>query len=194
MSVGEDLAKLGHKELSQTVSESTNLIREQIDRQLARARMASGHSNKATPLRVVVDRVVNAVSKTPQGSKLDWQINVPSHASVFVERHDLFELLGNLVDNAHKWAKSIVRISFEKDILRIEDDGPGVPPDQLKEIVKRGLKLDSKSVGHGLGLSIVAELTESYGLTIKYQRSSLGGLSVVIGKSESLAAVSGFEN
>ena len=194
MAAGEDMAKAGQHELANTVTENASLIREQIDRQLARARMASGHSKTATPLRVVVERVVNTLSRTSEGEKLKWEIAIPESASLFVERHDLFELLGNLADNASKWAKSTVRVSFNQDILRVEDDGPGVPADKLAEITQRGFKLDSKRSGHGLGLSIVAELAESYGFTVKYQRSDLGGLSVAIAKSESFAAESTLQN
>jgi len=194
LAAGEDLVDSGQEELGNTVIESANLIREQIDRQLARARMASGHSKIATPLRTTAGRVVNALSKTPDGERLHWQIDIPTAAAVFVERHDLFELLGNLADNARKWAKSRIRISFDNDILCVEDDGPGVPEEKLEQIAKRGLKLDTKRAGHGLGLSIVTELVESYGLTIKFERSSLGGLSVAIAKSENFAAASSLEN
>lgn len=75
---------------------------------------------------------------------------------------------------ARKWATSTVRISYRHNILCIEDDGPGVPDFLLAEIATRGFRLDCKRPGKGLGLAIVAELAESYALTVKYQRSSLG--------------------
>jgi len=180
--VADDMDRHGYKAASFSIRENAELINSQVERQLARARMASGQGNASTPLRPAVDRILRAISKTPEGVNLNWDNTIAADAAVAIERNDLLEILGNLLDNARKWAKSEVRISHDTDLLRIEDDGPGVAAAQLMEIEKRGLKLDNARAGHGLGLAITRELAEAYGLILKYERSSLGGLSVRIFK------------
>jgi signal transduction histidine kinase len=178
--IADELTARGHRQPAAQIRDNATLIHDQVERQLARARMASGHATNQTALRPVVERVINALAKTPEGAALNWQNTIKPTTDIAFERADLTELLGNLLDNARKWAKATVRISCENGVLCIEDDGPGVPDAQLLEIEQRGLKLDSQRPGHGLGLSIVRELVESYGLNIAYGRSGLGGLSIAI--------------
>ncbi|TIP68830.1 ATP-binding protein, partial [Mesorhizobium sp.] len=106
------------------------------------------------------------------------------------------ELLGNLLDNAMKWAKSAVAVTvapisgkmtgsgkegavnlFE---ISIEDDGPGIPEDKAREALKRGRRLDETKPGTGLGLAIVADLVNEYGGVLALERSSMGGLKAVV--------------
>ena len=90
------------------------------------------------------------------------------------------------MENARKWAKTQIYVSWNNNILKIEDDGHGVPEEKIVSILERGVRLDESVSGSGLGLGIVAELVEIYGLDVKLSRSSLGGLSVTIGKNLSL--------
>ena len=101
-----------------------------------------------------------------------------------IERVDLVELLGNILDNARKWARHEVRVSTSDgnggpDII-VEDDGPGVDVTNISRIMDRGFTLDKKARGTGLGLAIVKDIAELYGLRIGLEASSLGGLSVKI--------------
>ena len=100
-----------------------------------------------------------------------------------MEPDDLLECVGNLLENARKWAKTQIYVSWQNKILKIEDDGPGVPENKIASILERGVRLDETVSGSGLGLGIVAELVDIYGLEIKLSRSNLGGLSVSIGKN-----------
>jgi signal transduction histidine kinase len=97
-----------------------------------------------------------------------------------MEQGDLTELLGNLMDNGRKWAASRVRLRFEDRAITIEDDGPGVPDAELERIRERGRRLDETKQGSGLGLSIVEDIADIYGLQLAYGRSELGGLKVGI--------------
>lgn len=178
--VADDLDRHGNQAANFAVRENAELIHSQVERQLARARMASGQVTAPTPLLPPVERILRAISKSPEGMKLTWRNTIAANATIAIEPNDLLEILGNLLDNARKWAKSQVRISHDTDLLRIEDDGPGVALSQLMEIEKRGMKLDNARAGHGLGLAITRELVEAYGLVLKYERSGLGGLSVRI--------------
>jgi signal transduction histidine kinase len=90
------------------------------------------------------------------------------------------ELLGNLLDDARKHAREIIRLSHNGKTLVVEDDGVGVSDAQLPQIFKRGVQLDEKLPGSGIGLAIVSDLADVYGLTIDVRRSDLGGLSVEV--------------
>ena len=99
-----------------------------------------------------------------------------------LERQDGMEMLGIVLDNAGKWAQQRVELTLltAPCRLRLEDDGPGVPDVMLERLGQRGVRLDEQHRGHGLGLSILAQLAERYGGRVTYGRSRLGGLRVEI--------------
>jgi signal transduction histidine kinase len=96
------------------------------------------------------------------------------------QREDLEEMLGNLLDNACKWAKSGVRIQSAEEngavILTVDDDGPGLPPSMRALVMQRGVRADEAAPGSGLGLAIVRDLAELYEGTIALEDSPMGGL------------------
>jgi signal transduction histidine kinase len=96
------------------------------------------------------------------------------------EAQDLEEMAGNLLDNACKWARSTVQVGCRKDgerfVLVIDDDGPGIPPEEAENVLRRGRKLDDRSPGHGHGLAIARDIADLYGGGLKLGRSELGGL------------------
>ncbi len=117
--------------------------------------------------------------------------DVPPHSLFRGEQQDLEEIVGNLVDNACKWAKSEVRIGvgYEKPaseevpgrlLVNIDDDGPGLEPGQRVEATRRGRRLDESKPGSGLGLSIVADLVALYEGKFSLDRSPAGGLRAAI--------------
>jgi signal transduction histidine kinase len=118
--------------------------------------------------------------KAPRGEALHWGSAVPKTMNVAMDRVDLMELLGNLLDNARKHAVEAVRVSHDDKTLVVEDDGLGVPDGELSQIFKRGVRLDEKLPGSGIGLAIVSDLADVYGLTINVRRSDLGGLAVEV--------------
>jgi signal transduction histidine kinase len=101
-----------------------------------------------------------------------------------VEEQDFSELLGNLADNASKWARSRVRVRLSEQadqrILEVHDDGPGVAPEERSQLGTRGWRLDQQMPGHGLGLAIVRDLAERYHGQVQFEASALGGLSVSV--------------
>jgi signal transduction histidine kinase len=125
-------------------------------------------------------KVVAALARLPKGDELDWDVHILADATVPLEAGDLTELLGNLLDNARQWAKNRVKIHYEVPLLTIEDDGPGVPEAELGRIGERGRRFDESKQGSGLGLSIVGDIADLYGLSVTYGRSGLGGLRVAI--------------
>jgi signal transduction histidine kinase len=98
---------------------------------------------------------------------------------------DLEEMVGNLLDNGCKWAKSGVMLSATADAARqveitVEDDGPGLTPEQAEQVLRRGVRLDEKTPGSGLGLDIVKELVDVYGGSLTLTRSEMGGLKATL--------------
>jgi signal transduction histidine kinase len=119
-----------------------------------------------------------------KGVVIDWR--APETLMFRGEKQDLQEIAGNLLENACIWCKRRVRITAEFSeaehvlALNIEDDGPGLDEARFDEVLKRGARLDESVPGTGLGLSIVDELVRAYGGTLKFDRSTLGGLKVRI--------------
>ena len=104
-----------------------------------------------------------------------------------VDREDMLELFGNLLDNACKWARGRVRVHVEPAgaggqlVFSVEDDGPGVPEALLGQLGTAGLRTDESRPGHGLGLAIVSDIVAQYGGTLRFGRSAgLGGLQVAV--------------
>ena len=101
-----------------------------------------------------------------------------------LDREDMLELLGNLLDNACKWARGAVKLTVEQgECVRIvvEDDGPGVDDMLLEQLTERGVRVDEQVAGHGLGLAIVKDVVKLYAGTLDFDRSpELGGLRVVV--------------
>lgn len=170
------------------IAEQVDAMRLQVERQLARARLSTGRSVSASALQETVTRVIAAMNRAPRGDELDWRNEVTADVAVPMERQDLTELLGNLLDNARKWSRSTVRVGFADGVLSVEDDGPGVPEDKTQNVLERGIRLDETAQGSGLGLTIVRDIVELYGLTLSLGRSSLGGLAVSVAFPESRAS------
>ena len=108
--------------------------------------------------------------------------DIAADVSVGVQLEDLEELLGNVVENACKWADKRVQIAAgcanEMVTITVDDDGPGLPPEVRQAVLRRGVRLDEASAGSGLGLAIVKDITELYGGTVSLGDSPAGGLRV----------------
>ncbi len=181
--VGDNILRLGLKKESQEIHENASQMYGLVERELARARMATGHTKQLSKVKPIVARIVKALEQTTNNAELKWKVAVPDDALIQIESGDLLELLGILVDNASKWAKSIVEVRWIDDALSIVDDGPGVPENKLNEIQKRGVRLDETVPGSGLGLGIARDIVDVYGYQLDFARSNLGGLSVRIYKA-----------
>ncbi len=169
--------------LAHLVREQVAAARRQVDYHLARARAAA--AVRATGLRTPVLPALRALLRTMQrlhaGRQLAFELAAAAADAAFRgEEPDLYELLGNLVDNAGKWAHTrvVVDVQREDGQLRftVDDDGPGIPAAQRDRMFERGVQLDEQRPGSGLGLDIVRELVHAYGGSIEAQSSPLGGL------------------
>src|SRR4029077_6960887 len=107
-------------------------------------------------------------------------VQVPSDHSVRVQREDLEEMLGNLLDNACKWARSRVVVASacqdSRVVVTVDDDGPGIEPSMREAVLQRGVRADEAAPGSGLGLAIVRDLAQLYGGSISLAEAPGGGL------------------
>jgi len=170
-------------EQREVLREQLARIRQRLERELRRARLAGealpGAHLDAAELRELC-RLLNRL----HGEHLRFDCHLPEGLRLPWDREDLLELFGTLLDNAGKWADRQVRLEVaqreEGYLIRIEDDGPGVPEAQREAILGRGSRLDEAVAGHGLGLGIAKDIVEGCGGTLALETSRLGGLAVVI--------------
>jgi signal transduction histidine kinase len=179
-SIANELTHKGETQSAKNIVLSAGQMRDLVDRELARSRMALGESGHHTPLLPSVQRVVETLRRAPNGEKLTWTVEIPAATHIAMDPTDLLELLGNLFDNARKHANSRIQLRHDGRHLTVEDDGPGVPAEKLSTISRRGVKLDALAPGSGLGLSIVSDLAEVYNFEVSFAASELGGLKVTV--------------
>ena len=163
------------------IEEQIDTMHAHVERSLMRARLASGRGHDLTGLAAAVDAVFATVKKLPRGDEIQWLNGVAADVVVPLERSDLLELLGNLLDNARKFTTSRVQVSYLLDHIVVEDDGPGVEAGEIETIRQRGHRLDESRQGFGLGLAIVEDIANLYQLELSFERSSLGGLLIKLG-------------
>ncbi|MCW9014577.1 MAG: sensor histidine kinase [Gammaproteobacteria bacterium] len=173
-------------QLPQLVTEQVAMARRQIDYHLARARAAAAASvpGVRSDVMPLLESLVRVMERLYHDKKVTATIGNGATATAIFrgEKQDLQEMLGNLLDNAWKWAASRVDISFQSDddrlTLLIDDDGPGLAPEQRQTVLARGVRVDEQVPGTGLGLAIVSDLAQLYDGSVTLEVSPLGGLRV----------------
>ncbi len=152
-------------------------------RYTARARMAGANAPGASAeLKPLVEGLGRVMSRVYADREIELEIDIPANLRVRAEKEDIEELIGNFLDNAHKWAVGTVRVAARandrKVEIRVEDDGPGIPEDKREDALRAGGRLDETTPGTGLGLAIASDIMEAYGGKLALDSSSLGGLMV----------------
>lgn len=177
----------GESELAALVSEQVELAQQQIQWHLSRAQAAARGRvpGQRTLARPVVDRLIRVMKKIHAERALTIVVEATRADAAFAgEEQDLQEMLGNLIDNACASARSEVRIAIFHDGanigIRVEDDGPGIEPDQRAFVLRRGARLDESRAGSGLGLPIVVDLAALYGGSLQLDTSATGGLAAAL--------------
>ncbi|WP_168076765.1 ATP-binding protein [Caulobacter sp. SSI4214] len=174
-------------QLAEVVERQAQTMREQVDHHLRRARAAarSQTSGERTPLEPILDELAVTLERIFQdkGVQIDWRC--PEDLCFQGEKQDLMELAGNVMENAGKWCRGKIRVEAAPEgearlLLTVDDDGPGLPPEERAQALKRGQRLDENAPGSGLGLSIVDELARAYGGSVQLGESPLGGLRVCL--------------
>ena len=161
-------------------------MRRQIDYQIARARAAAlkRAPGVAADVKATLDPVVAALSRLYARRDVSFVVDDQDQPIVAVDAQDLSEILGNVIDNAGKWARSRAEIRVRRrgefaEII-IDDDGPGLPPESYEHVFGLGERLDERTPGHGLGLSIVRDLVGLYDGHVALDQAPLGGLRVIL--------------
>jgi signal transduction histidine kinase len=175
----------GTPPLADLVQEQVQLAQRQIDHHLRRARAAALAGHKvSTPMAPVVDGLIRVMNKI-HASRNIHIASLPSDSdpcmAVNVDAQDLHDMLGNLLDNACQWAthRVVVRLvrADGSAQVHVEDDGPGIAPEQLHRLPQRGQRLDEQVPGSGLGLAIVDELAQLHGANLRLQNRPTPGHS-----------------
>src|SRR5262245_21977762 len=187
--MNEAAAAQGGDPLALKVQEQTEIMRDQVTRHLERARLAARVAviGTVTDVGPVVTALARTMEKIHHRRGVAIDIDAPEGARFRGEQQDLEEMVGNLVDNACKWAQSRVAVEVfsekplpadERRVVRIlvDDDGPGLSPQQREQVARRGRRLDETKPGSGLGLSIVVELASLYGGGLTLGTAPIGGL------------------
>lgn len=173
--------------LAEVVTRQADVMRQQVDHHLRRARAAarSQGQGERTSVAEVLDELARTLERIfrDKGVEIDWDAD---DDLVFLgERQDFMEIAGNAMENAGKFGRRKVRVRAvasgpERFRLTVEDDGAGLPPDRRDEVIRRGARLDETAPGSGLGLSIVDELARAYRGGLTLGDSPLGGLLVAV--------------
>jgi signal transduction histidine kinase len=175
--------------LAVKVLEQADIMRDQVARHLERARLAAGLTvvGTLTEVKPVVTALARTMEKIHRDRGIAIDVRAEEEARFRGERQDLEEMIGNLVDNACKWASSRVTIDVARERpdpahdaqrvrITVDDDGRGLSPSEREQAAKRGRRLDETKPGSGLGLSIVVELAGLYGGGLTLGSAPLGGL------------------
>jgi signal transduction histidine kinase len=180
------LAAGGHHDLAATLRQQIDRMRRHVDYHLAHARAAA---SGATPgaRSVIADSVaaiVRTMDRLHASRALSVTFDVPRDHIARVERQDLDEILGNLVDNACKWTRRQVAVSstacHDLIVVTVDDDGAGIPETMRDAVMQRGVRLDEAAPGSGFGLAIVRDLVEIYGGSLALEQSPIGGARAVV--------------
>lgn len=168
------------------LSELVDLMERRIRHHLGRARAGAlaGPIRSRTALAPAIADLGNVLAKVHAGRRVAFTAWIPAELAVACEPQDFDEIAGNLLDNAFKWSAKAVSVRATDEarwvLLQIEDDGPGLMPEQVPHLLKPGQRLDETAPGFGFGLSITRELVELYGGSLAFASAPAGGLCVSV--------------
>ena len=177
----------GEPAAAEVIEQEIEAMNAHVARALAAARAVGPRKaiGTRTALQPLVQRLIGVMKRLPRGDELEWSIAIASaDIDAPIDHRDLEDLLGNLLDNARKWAKSRVLIGAVRDdggvTLVVEDDGPGIPAGRIGDVVAHATRLDRSVPGTGIGLTIVHDLVELHGGSLELGRSPSGGARVTV--------------
>jgi signal transduction histidine kinase len=177
----------GQADIANPIAVELGHVDRGIRRELARARANIHATNLKRRVNVfpVLERTCGALAKLTRGHDLRFEIDCDRSMQVLVDDTDLLEFMGNLVENATKWASSTVWVAGRRGedgslSLTVTDDGPGLSPQDIVAVQARGVRLDQAVHGTGLGLGIVRDICALYGGELILGRSEVNGLSASV--------------
>jgi signal transduction histidine kinase len=180
------LRRRGESDIANQIDRQIETMRRHVERELAksRARGSGPTHHQRIDSTAAIHELLGAMVQLPKGQELDWELALSPALMLPFDRTDFHELMGNLIDNAHKWAHTKVKIGSRladgRATFVVEDDGPGVDEADAERILQRGERADTSVPGSGLGLAIVSDIIEVYQGRIEIGRSPLGGLAATV--------------
>jgi signal transduction histidine kinase len=180
------IAASGQTDTAASIAQQVERMRRQIDYHLAHARAAASGRDAGARCRVAdsVDGLVRTLARLHADRGLSFDVRVDPAHTVAAAREDVDEMLGNLLDNACKWARTRIAIASAPAagalVVTVDDDGPGIAAALRDAVLQRGVRADEAAPGSGLGLAIVRELAELHDGTIALDASPLGGLRATL--------------
>lgn len=168
-----------------TALEQLNTINNIVEYQLQRAATVGRiQLSDAVDLVPVIEKILNSLKKVHAEKNVGVQLNTPEKIMVKIDQGDLYELLGNLIENSFKWCDEKVSITIkhvnDKVQVNIEDDGAGINKEEKERILLRGQRADQNTPGHGLGLAMVNDILLLYKGNMEITDSDLGGAKIII--------------
>jgi signal transduction histidine kinase len=172
----------GHHDMAVTMTQQVERMRRQIDYHLAHARAAASGATPGARCSVIAsaEGLSRTLLRLHAGRGIAIDMRIAGDHCVRGQREDLDEMLGNLLDNACKWAKTRVAVDASTNgagvVITVDDDGPGLEPSMWEVVLQRGVRADEAAPGSGFGLAIVRDLAEVYGGSISLGAAPMGGL------------------
>ncbi len=165
--------------LQEQITRMNSIVEYQLQRAATAGSTAIG---KAVDVEQVLNRMLDSLHKVYRDKAVEVTLAIPPKLIFRGDEGDLMELLGNLLDNAFKWAHKYIEVNAEKQgnhiIIRVLDDGPGIAADKVEELLLRGKRADQSVAGHGIGLSIVCNIVDAYNGELRILKSPLGGAEI----------------
>jgi two-component system sensor histidine kinase PhoQ len=170
--------------IRQTVDEQVERMNEIVGYQLERAVSTSSNLiRRAIDVEPVAEQLIAAMRKVYEEKAIEIELNL-AESEFFGDERDLMELLGNIVDNACKYGRNRVRVEvgkqYDRVVLVVEDDGPGITAEHREAVLDRGARLDAREPGQGIGLAVVQEIIARYGGELSIDGSVLGGARLTV--------------
>ncbi len=176
------LRKKGQNKIADDIEATSLIMRRQIERELNKARIRDIRAITPVHIAPSVDQIVKTLMRTPDSENKTFEISCERQLTVQMDKDDLNEVLGNLLENAVKHARSKISVRVCQKAshtkFMIEDDGKGISDQLRKAAQQRGVRLDETIAGSGLGLAIVGDVLDAYGETLYLHKSPSGGLLV----------------
>ena len=183
---GEVEAQNNNDQLRSSVQQQIDRMSQIIEYQLQRA-STSGRTALVAPVSVkdIVLKVMTALDKVYAEKHITHRTDIGDNILFYGDESDLMELLGNLIDNAYKWCQEKVIITAEQQssddkrrpglLIKVEDDGPGIPAEMVNHVMRRGARADKEISGHGIGLAMVNDIMRVYEGRLEITSGALGG-------------------
>lgn len=183
LTVISQLAVSMEPDAAEMALKQVDLIRQRADRQLQAARLGVERM-VTTDVGELAGKLVQVLKSANRDRALDWRLAASGDTRVMADPADVAEAIGNIFDNASKWARATIEIEVSRQgdsvVVSIADDGPGIPEGEHASMTRRGMRSTGAEGGSGLGLAITADIVEAYGATLALGRAGIGGLEATL--------------